>query len=226
MQSLDVDQKRALYFYLSKHLSESKISLFDQVWSQRNSALRLVLENIYQPLNASAILRTADALGVHSIDVIDDQHPWTINRKIAKGALDWLKIKNHDAVERVLIDLKQKGFMIAVTDFSPEAISIHDFIPTQPVALVMGTELTGISPAVKQMADVALVIPMKGFSKSLNVSVAAGIALSHLSPYTQLLSKQFPFDEDEKYNTLIQWACHSIYWSDKLVREFMEQQSV
>lgn len=226
MRSLDINQKKALYEHLSQHLTPSKIALFDQVWSQRNSALRLVLENIYQPLNASAILRTADALGIHWIDVIDNEHPWSINRKIAKGALDWLKIKNHDAVERVLIDLKQKGFMIAVTDFSPEAISIHDFIPTQPVALVMGTELTGISPAVKQMADVALVIPMKGFSKSLNVSVAAGIALSHLSPHTQMLAKGFSFHEEEKFDTLIQWACHAIYWSDTLVREFMEQQSV
>jgi len=49
--------------------------------------------------------------------------------------------------------------------------------------------------------------------------------LSHLSPHTHLLSKQFPFDEEEQYNTLIQWACHSIYWSDTLVKEFMTQLS-
>lgn len=226
MQTLDLKQKKALYLHLSQHLSANKIPLFDQVWSQRNSALRLVLENIYQPLNASAILRTADALGIHWVDVIENEHPWTINRKIAKGALDWLHIQRHQAVEEVLLDLKKKGFQIVVTDFSPEAISIHDFVPVKPVALVMGTELSGISNIVKEMADVAVVIPMTGFSKSLNVSVAAGIALSHLTPHTQPLCSAFPFDEEEKYDTLIQWACHSIYWSDTLVREFMEQGKV
>jgi len=226
MQNLPLEQKKALYFHLSKHLSATKIPLFEQVWSQRNSALRLVLENIYQPLNASAILRSADALGIHWVDVIENEHPWTINRKIAKGALDWLKIQRHQSVSEVLLPLKQKGFQIVATDFAPTAISIHDFIPTRPVALVMGTELTGISEEVKEMADVSLVIPMSGFSKSLNVSVAAGIALSHLTPRTQQLCSAFPFDEEEKYDTLIQWACHSIYWSDTLVREFMEQQSV
>jgi tRNA (guanosine-2'-O-)-methyltransferase len=226
MRTLDLGQKKALYLHLCQHLSPNKITLFDQVWSQRNSALRLVLENIYQPLNASAILRTADALGIHWVDVIENEHPWTINRKIAKGALDWLHIQRHQAVEEVLLDLKKKGFQIVVTDFSPEAISIHDFVPEKPVALVMGTELSGISSIVKEMADVAVVIPMTGFSKSLNVSVAAGIALSHLTPHTQQLCSAFPFDEDEKYDALIQWACHSIYWSDTLVREFMEQGKV
>lgn len=223
MQTLHLEQKKALYFHLSKHLSATKVPLFEQVWSQRNSALRLVLENIYQPLNASAILRTADALGVHWIDVVENEHPWTINRKIAKGALDWLKIEKHQEVAFVLNQAKSKGFEIAVTDFSPEAISIYEYIPNRPVALVMGTELSGISKEVKEMADVSLVIPMTGFSKSLNVSVAAGIVLSHLAPHTQKLCAQFPFLEEEKYDTLIQWACHSIYWSDTLVKEFMDE---
>jgi tRNA (guanosine-2'-O-)-methyltransferase len=224
MDHLSTGQKKALYEHLSAHLSDAKKELFSQVWSQRNSALRLVLENIYQPLNASAILRTADALGVHWIDVIDNEHPWTINRKIAKGALDWLKIQNHSNVEKVLLDLKAKGYMIAVTDFSPEAISIYDFIPEQPVALVMGTELSGISSTVKQCADVSLVIPMSGFSQSLNVSVAAGVALSHLSTSTKRISGIHRFTDEEKWDTMVQWASHSIYWSDTLIKEFLENQ--
>ncbi len=223
MQSLSLKQKKELFLHLSKHLSETKLPLFEQVWSNRNSALRLVLENIYQPLNASAILRTADALGVHWIDVVENEHPWTINRKIAKGALDWLKIEKHQEVTAVLNLAKLQGFEIAVTDFSPEAISIYEYVPTRPVALVMGTELSGISKKVKEMADVSLVIPMTGFSKSLNVSVAAGIAISHLTLPTQSLSSQFPFQEEEKYDAFIQWARHSIYWSDALVKEFMEE---
>ncbi|MEY2938147.1 MAG: hypothetical protein RL062_736, partial [Bacteroidota bacterium] len=135
-------------------LTPDRMERFEQVWMQRNPCVRLILENIYQPLNASAIVRTADALGVHHLHVVENEHPWTINRKIAKGALDWLDIEHSKDIAGTLDGLKRQGFEIAVTDFSETAISIYDYQPQKPVAVLMGTELTGISQVAREKADV------------------------------------------------------------------------
>lgn len=223
MENLTIKQKQELLRRFEEVLTPERRQRFDEVWGQRNSCLRLVLENIYQSLNASAIVRTADALGIHHLHIVEDEHPWTINRKISKGALDWLQLENNKSVENTLLSLKSKGFQIAVTDFTPDSISIYDYNPTSPVAVVMGTELTGISETARKMADVSLVIPMMGFTQSLNVSVAAGIVLSQLSPKTRALNDTFPYSEEQRLDAMLHWSKNAIYWSNTIVGQFMSE---
>ncbi len=223
MENLSIKQKQELLRRFEEVLTPERRQRFDEVWGQRNSCLRLVLENIYQSLNASAIVRTADALGIHHLHIVEDEHPWTINRKISKGALDWLQLENTKSVEDTLLSLKSKGFQIAVTDFTPDSISIYDYNPTSPVAVVMGTELTGISETARKMADVSLVIPMMGFTQSLNVSVAAGIILSQLSPKTRALNDTFPYSEEQRLDAMLHWSKNAIYWSNTIVAQFMSE---
>ncbi len=223
MENLSIKQKQELLRRFEEVLTPERRQRFDEVWGQRNSCLRLVLENIYQSLNASAIVRTADALGIHHLHIVEDEHPWTINRKISKGALDWLQLENTKSVENTLLSLKSKGFQIAVTDFTPDSISIYDYNPTSPVAVVMGTELTGISETARKMADVSLVIPMMGFTQSLNVSVAAGIVLSQLSPKTRALNDTFPYSEEQRLDAMLHWSKNAIYWSNTIVAQFMSE---
>lgn len=223
MENLSIKQKQELLRRFEEVLTPERRQRFDEVWGHRNSCLRLVLENIYQSLNASAIVRTADALGIHHLHIVEDEHPWTINRKISKGALDWLQLENTKSVENTLLSLKSKGFQIAVTDFTPDSISIYDYNPTSPVAVVMGTELTGISETARKMADVSLVIPMMGFTQSLNVSVAAGIVLSQLSPKTRALNDTFPYSEEQRLDAMLHWSKNAIYWSNTIVAQFMSE---
>ena len=220
MQNFTLSQKQELFRRVEEVLTPDRRIRFDQVWGQRNSCLRLVLENIYQSLNASAIVRTADALGIHHLHIVEDEHPWTMNRKISKGALDWLELEKSKSTASTLLSLKAKGFQIAVTDFTPDAISIYDFKPTSPVAVIMGTELTGISEIAKSMADVSLVIPMMGFTQSLNVSVASGIILSQLSPITRALNESFPYSEEQRLDAMLHWSKNAIYWSNTIVDQF------
>ena len=127
-------------------------------------------------------------------------------------------------LERML-SLKSKGFELVVTDFSPSAVAVEDYEPKRPVALVMGTELTGISDVARELADAQVIIPMSGFSQSLNVSVATGIAVAQLSRKTMKLKSDFPPSEEEKWDAMILWAKNAIYWSDQIIREFeMENQ--
>ncbi len=223
MENLTIEQKIELLRRFEEVLTPERRSRFEEVWNQRNSCLRLVLENIYQSLNASAIVRTADALGIHHLHIVEDEHPWTVNRKISKGALDWLDLESSKSIESTLLSLKSQGFEIAVTDFSPEAISIYDYKPEKPVAVLMGTELTGISETARKWADVSLVVPMMGFTQSLNVSVAAGIVLSQLSPRTRELNHEFPFSEEQKLDALLLWSKNAIYWSNTIIEQFQKE---
>jgi tRNA (guanosine-2'-O-)-methyltransferase len=87
----------------------------------------------------------------------------------------------------------------------------------------MGTELTGISETARKMADVSLVIPMMGFTQSLNVSVAAGIVLSQLSPKTRALNDTFPYSEEQRLDAMLHWSKNAIYWSNTIVAQFMSE---
>ena len=217
---MTLDQKKLLYQKFCAVLTAEKQEKFEQVWNQRNTCLHLVLENIYQSLNASAIVRSADALGVHYLHVLEDEHPWEMNRKISKGAMDWMDIQRCKDPREMMLSLKSKGFELVVTDFSPNAIDIEDYHPQRPVALVMGTELTGISDTARELADVQVVIPMSGFSQSLNVSVATGIAVAQLSRKTMFLKEKFPPAEEERMDALNLWAKNTIYWSDQIIKDF------
>lgn len=223
---MTLDQKKALYQRFCSVLTPDRQQKFEQVWNQRNTCLHLVLENIYQSLNASAIVRTADALGVQYLHVLEDEHPWEMNRKISKGAMDWMDIQRSKDPREMMLSLKSKGFELVVTDFSPNAIDIEDYHPQRPVALVMGTELTGISDVARELADVQVVIPMSGFSQSLNVSVATGIAVSQLSRKTMHLKSTFPPTEEERLDALNLWSKNAIYWSDQIIRDFSAENQI
>jgi len=223
---MTLDQKKALYQRFCSVLTPERQQKFEQVWNQRNTCLHLVLENIYQSLNASAIVRTADAMGVQYLHVLEDEHPWEMNRKISKGAMDWMDIQRSKDPREMMLSLKSKGFELVVTDFSPNAIDIEDYQPKRPVALVMGTELTGISDVARELADVSVVIPMSGFSQSLNVSVATGIAISQLSRKTKHLKTTFPPTDEERLDALNLWSKNAIYWSDQIIRDFLAENQI
>ena len=223
---MTLDQKKALYQRFCSVLTHERQQKFEQVWNQRNTCLHLVLENIYQSLNASAIVRTADAMGVQYLHVLEDEHPWEMNRKISKGAMDWMNIQRSKDPREMMLSLKSKGFELVVTDFSPNAIDIEDYHPQRPVALVMGTELTGISDVARELADLSVVIPMSGFSQSLNVSVATGIAISQLSRKTMHLKTTFPPTDEERLDALNLWSKNAIYWSDQILRDFLLENQI
>jgi tRNA (guanosine-2'-O-)-methyltransferase len=219
-KNLSRADKERWYATLEPHIPGNKYARFASVLAYRNPCLRLVLENIYQSLNASAILRTAESYGVQHVHIVEDEHPWPYNRKIAKGAGDWMTMHKHRNSVDALEQLKSQGFLIATTAFTEDAVDINQWQAEQPVALVMGTELSGATEAALQLADVKLIIPTQGFTQSLNVSVAAGIALHQLNGVTRTLIPQHPFSEEELLDIRIAWAMRSVYWSDHLFESF------
>jgi tRNA (guanosine-2'-O-)-methyltransferase len=137
-----------------------------------------VLENIHDPHNVSAILRSCDAVGVLKVHLLYtiEEFP-DVAHTPSVGAHKWLEFERHDAVASCFDTLHSEGFQILATRIDPSAKPLYDYDLTKPTAFVLGNEHRGISDEVAAFADGLLFIPMMGMAESLNVSVASAVCL-------------------------------------------------
>lgn len=158
--------------------TEKRIRRIEQVLSRRRPDLRVVLEEVRNTHNASAVVRTCDAAGILDVDIVySGEEEFPVNQAISTRAHKWLRLHYFSNVEECFSRLKQGGFTIAATHLGRSAIPYTEFDFTGPTAVVFGNESEGISPAAGRMADVLIRIPMLGMAQSLNLSVSAGIIL-------------------------------------------------
>ncbi|MFM9984440.1 MAG: TrmH family RNA methyltransferase [Flavobacteriales bacterium] len=192
--------------------------------NNRTRYFTAVLEDIYQAQNTSAILRSAEAWAMQDLHVVENEHSFAHHRRIAKGAKDWLSVHRYNErtnnSEVCLRNLKSRGYKIAVTALGEDSIPLAELDLSSPVAIVLGTELTGASETALRMADQKVIIPMYGFTESLNVSVAAGVIFNFISGEIRKRNLNWQLSNEEKLALKIQWAKKTIYWSDYLVEMF------
>ena len=158
--------------------SERRIARFEYVLKHRQPDLTVVMENIHDPHNVSAMLRSCDAAGVWEAQLLYniDAFP-KIGKKSSASAGKWVERRKFKTVGECYGKLRSEGFRIYATRLDEKAQSLYDFDLTQKVALVFGNEHRGVSDEAAQKADELLQIPMFGMIQSLNVSVACAITL-------------------------------------------------
>jgi tRNA (guanosine-2'-O-)-methyltransferase len=150
----------------------------EKVLSLRIPDLHVVLEEVTNTHNASAVFRTCDAAGVLHVDLIyRESSDFPVNEAISTRAEKWLSLTRYSSTEACLTGLKEKGFTIAATHLSPKALPYTDVDFTRPTAIVFGNESDGISEEALALSDLAVQIPMVGMAQSLNLSVSVGIFL-------------------------------------------------
>ena len=149
------------------------------VLANRISGLRIVAEALHLRHNLSAILRSAEAFGVHDVHLIQPQRAKASSA--ARGAERWLNIHIHDSLEECVSVLRSEGYQLWVADIEEGAHTPHSIPIDKPIAVLMGTELTGVSKEARELADGCIYVPMLGFTQSLNVSVAAACIMHTLS---------------------------------------------
>ncbi len=155
-----------------------RTSRIEEVLKRRWGGLALVVEEVKNPHNISAILRTADAAGVQHVYLIDPLGDgFEVNEAISTGAEKWLTIERFYSPKLCFQALREKGFRIAATALEGNPTSIYDYDFTRKVAIVLGNEKRGVRKHTLSMADDRIIIPMRGMVQSLNVSVSAGIIL-------------------------------------------------
>ncbi|MFM7853834.1 MAG: TrmH family RNA methyltransferase, partial [Flammeovirgaceae bacterium] len=221
------DQQVLLARHFEQYLTEKRKSVIQRVLSQRTRHIVLVLENILQPHNMSAVVRTCECYGVQNLHIIDDQNHFEVNKRILKGSNKWIDIvrykeKNINNTAPCLHDLKHAGYQILVTHPDVEGISIEEVDVTQKIALVMGNESKGVSNEALQLADQKVYIPMVGFTESMNISVSAAICLHTLLPKLRRSQALWQLSEYEQDFLRLQWMKKSIRRSDLIEQEFLK----
>lgn len=150
------------------------------VLSRRQPDLTVVLENVHDPHNIGAVLRSCDAVGVlsvHTIYTIEERPVRAYARSTSGSASKWIGVHHHDSVAACYQALRETGHRVIVTALTDESVELYETNFLTPTALVFGNEKRGASEEAIRMADQALLIPMMGMVESLNISVACAVAL-------------------------------------------------
>lgn len=207
-------------------IPESKKSMFDRIAADRTRYLTVVLENIYQEHNASAVMRSCESFGIQELHVIESKNEYKPQRDIARGAGRWVELNNYSEGDQPLTDciqgLKDRGFQIAALTPDADSHSIFDVPLDKPTALVFGTEWEGISDTVREMADLTVRIPMVGFTESFNVSVSVALTLQTLRHRLETGDQNWKLTEEEQIAIKLDWS-ESIMNQGKIVRAELEK---
>lgn len=184
INGLDRDALAGLTGHLLSFVNAGRVERIDAVLATRTRRLAVALENIYQSHNASAVVRSCECFGVQDLHVIESANRFEPSRNIVQGAAKWVTLHRYRgpaAATDCLQGLKDQGYRIAAMSPDTGAIPVHDLPVDEPLVLCFGSEEPGLSERARALADITAAIPMQGFTRSLNLSVSAGIALEPLA---------------------------------------------
>jgi tRNA (guanosine-2'-O-)-methyltransferase len=166
-----------LLAHLTRFVSPRRRRRIEAVLAERTRLLTVVLEDVYQPHNASAVLRSCECFGVQDVHAVESTNPYEINDDIALGAAKWLTIRRHQDLGSCLSVLRAQAFRLVATTPHRADCTLDQLRVVGPTAFLLGTEEAGLSPEALAAADVRVRLPIFGFTESFNVSVCAALVL-------------------------------------------------
>ena len=219
----------SLVEYLSSYLTPKRLELFNRILDMRTRHITIVLEDIYQSQNASAVLRTCDCFGIQDVHIIESRNEFQDNTEVSLGSSKWLTQKKYNTYENnslaAIQQLKKEGYRIVATTPHTNDQELQDFdVSKGKTALVFGSELPGITDTILNEADEFLKIPMYGFTESFNISVSAAITLHHLT--LKMRGNQdleWQLSQEEKEELKLDWIRKTIKRSKLIEKRFLEE---
>jgi tRNA (guanosine-2'-O-)-methyltransferase len=168
-----------------EHVSENKQFLFEKIILDRTRHITIALENLFQPHNAAAVLRSCDCFGIQDVHIIENNNKYEPNKEIDMGSSKWLDLHKYSDLENNTVtaiqDLKSKGYQVIATTPHTDDCTIEELDISKPTALLFGTESTGLTKEAMDHADGFVRLPMYGFTESYNISVSVALALYDLT---------------------------------------------
>lgn len=215
-----------VFHHLSQFVSAHKQQFIEKVLAERTRHLTIVLENIYQSQNASAVVRTCECMGIQDVHIIENTAKYLLNVRVLKGANKWMNMERYNTrgvnnTETCYQKLRANGYKILVADPDPNGVSIHDVDVNQKLAVVFGNELRGVSEYALHHADQKVRIPMYGFTESLNISVSVAICLNSVINRLRSNNISFGLSDVEKDDLKLEWYRKVVKRSDLIEREFL-----
>lgn len=219
--------KSELIRYLSGFVTEARLKRFEQVLANRTRHIAIGLENIYQPHNASAVLRSCDCFGIQNVHIIENQNKYTFNPDVSLGSEKWLTLERYNdgdkSLDTCINRLRANGYAIAVTSLHKDNYTIEEVPISGKLALFFGTEMRGATAELESKADMYVKIPMMGFTESFNISVAAALSMYTLSSRLRKENIAWQLSESDKEDLRLQWLKNTIPKVDLLEKDFLEK---
>ncbi len=160
-------------------MTPERTEKLQRVLSRRQPDLTLVLENVFDPHNISAVMRTADSVGIQDIYVLNTKIPphkkW--GEKSSSSAAKWLSVHQYDDTQTCFDALRAQGYKVFTTWLGEGSVELYQMDFTQPIAVVFGNEHSGVSDEIRALADGNMMIPQVGIIQSLNISVACAVTI-------------------------------------------------
>jgi len=228
--------KNALIQYLSQFVTCERLALIRRVIVQRTRYLALVLEDIEDPHDACAVMRSCECFGIQDLYMVTNRVDFKLSTGVAVGASKWISAikfahsrgnaKGEMPSRRCLAELKKRGYRIAALTPQPGAKPIHELPLGQKVALWMGSETSGLSGVVLDEADFCVRLPSCGFVADFNLSVAAALALSILRARLEKSGADFRLTDHQRADLQLAWLARSRKRIKSLIGRFLTDHAI
>lgn len=211
--------------YLRNFVVDEKNALFERLIRERTDYVTVVLEDLFQSHNQSAVMRSADCYGIQDVHLIENRNAYDPSSTVSQGAREWLTLCRHRELENntlaTIRELKAAGYRIIATTPHTNDVFIDDLdLGRGKMAFFFGTELTGLSQQVIEEADEFVKVPMYGFTESLNVSVCAAIVMYSVMQRLRRSEIDWHLGEEKRDSVLLQWYRNAIKASEEILERF------
>lgn len=211
--------------HLSQFVTDVRKERLQEVLQNRTRHITVVLEDLYQTQNISAVMRTCDCYGIQDAYIVENRNEFEIHKDISMGADKWLTLHHYPHSEhnmkQCIDDLHAKGYTVVATLPDEKKTTIHDLPINQKTAFLFGTELTGLSDEAIQYADCNALIPMYGFTESFNISNSAAIILSNFSERLRHSDVDWKLSQNEQDEIYLEWLKKSLRDPDAMIKHFL-----
>lgn len=223
---IDPTLREEIIAYLSGFVTEVRRDRMAEVLANRTRHVTVVLEDLYQTQNISAVMRTCECYGIQDAYIVENRNEFEIHRDISMGADKWLTLHRYPHgegnVKKCIDDLHAQGYKVVATLPDERKTSVWDLPVEQKTAFLFGTELTGLSDEAVQYADCNALIPMYGFTESFNISNSAAIILSGFTERMRRSAVDWRLDPDEARSLYCNWLQKSVRDPDGIIDHYLK----
>jgi tRNA (guanosine-2'-O-)-methyltransferase len=227
MRTYSPEIRKYLINCLRNIISEERWNKFNDVISFRTHHLTIILEDIFQNHNASAVIRTCELSGIMDLHIIENQNPYNINPDIVRGSDKWLNLIKYNSFKHNTLDCYQKlreaGYRVVATSPHRSDCLLEELPVDQKTALVFGNEGFGLTEVAKENADAFVCIPSVGFTESYNISVAVAICTYHLTKRLRRDHNHWQLSDEEKEELLLDYAVKSVRNPQVLLKRLLSE---
>ncbi len=225
IDDLTLETKKALSEYLVDFITEERNERLLSVLQNRTRHFTVVLEDLFQSQNISAVMRTCECYGVQDVHIIEKDYLFHTHSAITMGSDKWLSLHNYKNepgnVQRCADDLHAAGYTLVATLPAENSVFVEDLPIDAKTAFFFGTELTGLSDEAVAVCDRAVKIPMYGFTESFNISNSVAILISQLVERLHRSDVLWQLTDDERAELYFEWLRKSARSADELIEHYL-----